>query len=82
MQLAINGITRVLLVHTCQKGVYPRGHVLPLRLPLELIEKTFLTQVSIRKYGITLYRPMSWGSSVSIVSDYRLADRSSIPGRG
>jgi hypothetical protein len=26
-----NGITQVLLVHTCQQGVYPRGHVLPLR---------------------------------------------------
>jgi hypothetical protein len=24
----INGITRVLLVYTCQQGVYPRGHVL------------------------------------------------------
>jgi hypothetical protein len=31
--VGINGITRVLLVHTCQQGVYPRGHVLPLRLP-------------------------------------------------
>jgi hypothetical protein len=29
----INGITRVLLVYICQQGVYPRGHVLPLRLP-------------------------------------------------
>jgi hypothetical protein len=29
----INDITRVLLVYTCQQGVYPRGHVLPLRLP-------------------------------------------------
>jgi hypothetical protein len=29
----INGITRILLVYTCQQGVYPRGRVLPLRLP-------------------------------------------------
>jgi hypothetical protein len=29
----INGITRVLLVYTCQQGVCPRGYVLPLRLP-------------------------------------------------
>jgi len=32
--VGINGITRVLLVYTCQQGVYPRGHVLPLRLPI------------------------------------------------
>jgi hypothetical protein len=32
--VGINGITRVLLVYTCQQGVYPRGHVLPLRLPV------------------------------------------------
>jgi hypothetical protein len=31
--VGINGITRVLLVYTCQQGVYPRGHVLPFRLP-------------------------------------------------
>jgi hypothetical protein len=30
--VGINGITRVLLVYICQQGVYPRGHVLPLRL--------------------------------------------------
>jgi hypothetical protein len=35
--VGINGITRVLLVYTCQQGVYPRGHVLPLRLPLLLL---------------------------------------------
>jgi hypothetical protein len=35
--VGINGITRVLLLYTCQQGVYPRGHVLPLRLPLDLI---------------------------------------------
>jgi hypothetical protein len=29
--VGINGITRVLLVYTCQQDVYPRGHVLPLR---------------------------------------------------
>jgi hypothetical protein len=32
--VGINGITRVLLVYTCQQGVYPRGHVLALRLPM------------------------------------------------
>jgi hypothetical protein len=31
--VGINGITRVLSVYTCQQGVYPRGHVLPLRFP-------------------------------------------------
>jgi hypothetical protein len=31
--VGINGITRVLLVYTCQQGIYLRGHVLPLRLP-------------------------------------------------
>jgi hypothetical protein len=31
--VGINGITRVLLVYTCQQGVYPRGHVLPLKTP-------------------------------------------------
>jgi hypothetical protein len=30
--VGINGITPVLLVYSCQQGVYPRGHVLPLRL--------------------------------------------------
>jgi hypothetical protein len=30
--VGINDITRVLLVYTCQQGVYPRGYVLPLRL--------------------------------------------------
>jgi hypothetical protein len=33
--VGINGITRVLLLYTCQQGVYPRGHVLPLRIPLD-----------------------------------------------
>jgi hypothetical protein len=32
--VGINGITRVLLLYTCQQGVYPRGHVLPLQIPL------------------------------------------------
>jgi hypothetical protein len=32
--VGIHYITRVLLVYTCQQGMYPRGHVLPLRLPL------------------------------------------------
>jgi hypothetical protein len=31
--VGINGITRVLLVYTCQRGAYPRGHVVSLRLP-------------------------------------------------
>jgi hypothetical protein len=31
--VAINGITGVLSVYSCQQGVCPRGHVLPLRLP-------------------------------------------------
>jgi hypothetical protein len=35
----INGITQVLLVYTCQQGVYRRGHVLPLRLPNEVNSK-------------------------------------------
>jgi hypothetical protein len=35
--VGINSITRVLLVYTCQQGVHPRGHVLPLRLPPYLI---------------------------------------------
>jgi hypothetical protein len=30
--VGINGISRVLLVYSCQQGVYPRGHVLPLRI--------------------------------------------------
>jgi hypothetical protein len=34
--VGINGITRVLLIYTCQQGVYPRGHVLPLRLPIRV----------------------------------------------
>jgi hypothetical protein len=38
--VAINGITRVLLVYSCQQGVYPRGHVLPLRLPRDLFNDT------------------------------------------
>jgi hypothetical protein len=32
--VGINGITRVLLVHTCQQGVCPRGFVLPVLLPV------------------------------------------------
>jgi hypothetical protein len=35
--VGINGITRVLIVYTCQQGVYPRGHILPLWLPLKFI---------------------------------------------
>jgi hypothetical protein len=36
--VGINGFTRVLLVYKCQQGVYPRGHVLPLRLPNTLYQ--------------------------------------------
>jgi hypothetical protein len=38
--VGINGITRVLLVYTCQQGVYPRRHVLPLRLPSTTLSTT------------------------------------------
>jgi hypothetical protein len=31
--VGINGITRVLLVYTCQQAEYPPGHILPLRFP-------------------------------------------------
>jgi hypothetical protein len=45
--IGINDITRVLLVYTCQQGVYPRGHVIPLRLlsSLYIRYKTFLSVV-------------------------------------
>jgi hypothetical protein len=43
--VGINGITRVLSVYTCQQGVYPRGHVLPLRLPKVKIYKTIILPV-------------------------------------
>jgi hypothetical protein len=58
--VGINGITRVLLVYSCQQGVYPRGHVLPLRLP-----QIFTIETKSR-------RRVSTGS---IVSDYGLDDR-------
>jgi hypothetical protein len=35
--VGINGITRVLLLYTCQQGVYPRDHVLPFRLRKKVI---------------------------------------------
>jgi hypothetical protein len=35
--VGINDITRILLVYTCQQGVYPRGHVIPLILPLPFL---------------------------------------------
>jgi hypothetical protein len=34
--VGINGSTQVLLVYTCQQGEYPRGYVLPLRIPYQL----------------------------------------------
>jgi hypothetical protein len=50
--VGINGITRVLLVYTCQQGVYPRGHVLPLRL-LDIIHYLSLikTLIKTRRFG-------------------------------
>jgi hypothetical protein len=36
--VGINGIAPVLLVYTCQQGVYPLGDVLPLRLPEIIME--------------------------------------------
>jgi hypothetical protein len=42
--VGINDITLVLLVYSCQQGVYPRGHVLPLRLPAVLLPKEKLTE--------------------------------------
>jgi hypothetical protein len=42
--VGINGITRVLLVYTCQQGVYPRGHILPLRLPYMLYSALIILQ--------------------------------------
>jgi hypothetical protein len=43
--IGINGITRVLLVYTCQQIVYPRGHVLPLILPhLSLLRLNVINQ--------------------------------------
>jgi hypothetical protein len=47
--LGINGITRVLLVYTCQQGVYPRGHVQPLRLLVEYILPINFFQILISK---------------------------------
>jgi hypothetical protein len=41
----INGITRVLLVYTCHQGVYLRGHVLPLRLPVKGSTSSFTVKV-------------------------------------
>jgi hypothetical protein len=44
--VALNDITRVLLVYSCQQGVYPRGHVLPLRLTIVHIDhKIFMHSV-------------------------------------
>jgi hypothetical protein len=39
-----NCITHVLLVYTCQQGVYPRGHVLPLRLPKALLPLHYISK--------------------------------------
>jgi hypothetical protein len=41
--VGINGITGVLLVYTCQQGSYPRGHVLPLRLPVTIVVVVVVT---------------------------------------
>jgi hypothetical protein len=48
--VGINGITRVLLLYSCQQGVYPRGHVLPLRLHMKK------TTVSIRPEVCSILR--------------------------
>jgi hypothetical protein len=64
--VGINCITRVLLVYTCQQGVYPRGHVLPLRLPHPLYSKCNYTteawqetlnrcETSLNVYLLTMY---------------------------
>jgi hypothetical protein len=46
--VAINGITRVLSVDSCQQGVYPRGHVLPLRLPHgRILKQMAMTSIKI-----------------------------------
>jgi hypothetical protein len=45
--VGINGITLVLLVYTCQKGVYPRDHVLPLRLPLLQVLSTLFQHLGL-----------------------------------
>jgi hypothetical protein len=50
--VAINDITRVLSVYTCQQGVYPRGHVLPLRLPPDLFNDTKLCILSPITYTV------------------------------
>jgi hypothetical protein len=44
--VGINDITLVLLVYTCQQGVYPRDHVPRLRLP-HLADSVVITMVVI-----------------------------------
>jgi hypothetical protein len=52
--------------------------------PVTVVQRPWLCSVSGRLSGTgTSYvQSMSWGSSVTIVSDYRLEDRGSSPGRG
>jgi hypothetical protein len=70
-----NGITRVLSVYACQQGVYPRGHVLPLRLPR--------TPTSISVKIIIKHRNISLYIICKFICIYtRPGDRGSIAGRG
>jgi hypothetical protein len=50
--VGINGITRVLLVYTCQQGVYPRGHYGKLRTLFSIV--TSFTMVSVVKQWVQL----------------------------
>jgi hypothetical protein len=51
--VGINGITRVLLVYTCQQGLYPRGQLLPLRPPsMYLLHKASLN-CALRKKALS-----------------------------
>jgi hypothetical protein len=50
--VGINGITRVLLVYTCQQGVFAQGHILPLRLhPMFIVHKVLNFMVSITNFS-------------------------------
>jgi hypothetical protein len=54
--VGINGITRVLLVYTRQQCVYPRDHVLSLRLPWILNRHLYFLNIKkriIRNYLVS-----------------------------
>jgi hypothetical protein len=56
--VGINDITQVLLAYTCQQGVYPRSHILPLRLPNTVplcVEFCSFVQCNILVNHLTLY---------------------------